>query len=385
MRVVINAQLDPKCSGGIAQVVLGLAHSLGKLDGPEEYVFVCSPESASWLKPYTGLNSHIETNTKRAAPPTNGVRVSDGFWESFSPDVLHFPYQSYTRTNIPSVFNPHDLQHVHLPELFSESERARREQLYGDACRASAAVAAANQFVKDDIIRHYEIPPEKVHIILWGPPSAVYERPTDEEVAQVLSKYRLPGCFAVYPAQTWPHKNHKLLLEALQLLRDRDNVVIPLVCTGAKTEHYAQLAQLVEQWELHSQVRFLGWISERELMALYRAAEMMIVPTLFEGFGLPVFEAFAEGIPVACSAVTSLPEQTGGATLLVDPNDVEELASAILRLRDDEALRRVLIERGKERLAHFSWGKTAEEYRALYHRVAGQRDRAHAIARIAMK
>jgi glycosyltransferase involved in cell wall biosynthesis len=204
----------------------------------------------------------------------------------------------------------------------------------------------------------------------------VYERPTDEEVAQVLSKYRLPGCLAVYPAQTWPHKNHKLLLEALQLLRDRDNVVIPLVCTGAKTEHYAQLAQLVEQRELHTQVQFIGWISERELMALYRAAEMMIVPTLFEGFGFPVFEAFAEGIPVACSAVTSLPEQTGGAALLFEPNDVEELASAILRLHNDETLRRVLIERGRKRLTGFSWRKTAEEYRALYRRAAGQLDQA---------
>ena len=127
MRIVINAQLDPKRSGGIAQVILGLAHSLGKLEGPEEYVFVCSPESASWLKSYTGPNSRIEINSRRAAPPANGARESDGFWESFSPSVLHFPYQSYTRTEIPSIFNPHDLQHVHLPQMFSKDERARRE------------------------------------------------------------------------------------------------------------------------------------------------------------------------------------------------------------------------------------------------------------------
>lgn len=385
LRVVINAQLDPKHSGGIAQVILGLAHSLGLLEGPEEYVFVCSPESASWLESYIGPNSRIEINTKKASPPTFGVRESDEFWESFTPKVLHFPYQSYTRTDIPSVFNPHDLQHVHLPQMFGENELARREALYAQACRMSAAVATTSQFVKNDIVRHYKLSPDKVHVLPWGPPSAAYKRPTEETVAKVLTKYDLPNRFAIYPAQTWPHKNHKLLLEALHLLLKRDGVAIPLVCTGAKTEHYPQLVQLTERLNLGEQIRFLGWVDEGELMALYRAAEMMIVPTRFEAMSFPVFEAFSEGIPVACSTVTSLPEQTGDAALLFDPDDVEGMASAILRLHQDEALRRLLVERGRERLAHFSWTKTAEGYRALYRKVAGQGDRVCSILETALK
>ena len=375
MRIVINAQLDPRRAGGIAQVILGLAHSLGRLDGPEEYVFVCSPESAVWLEPYLGINSRIEINMKRGSPPSRGVRESDGFWESFSPSVIHFPYQSFTRTDIPTVFNPHDLQHVHLPQMFSSDERARREALYAQACRLSTAIGVTSEFVRNDIVEHYAIPPDKVRVIWWGSPSVMYEPPTDRKTASVLAKYRLPDRFAIYPAQTWPHKNHELLLEALHLLRTRNNVVVPLVCTGAKTEHYPRLARQVARLELGDQVLFLGWIDEGELMALYRAAEMMIVPTLFEAVSFPVFEAFAERIPVGCSAVTSLPEQVGDAALLFDPNDAEALASIILRLHEDETFRRLMVRRGQERLKRFSWTTTAREYRELYREIAGRPDR----------
>ena len=372
MRVVINAQLDPKTSGGIAQVILGLGHALGKLDGPEEYVFVCSPESKAWLAPYLGRNSRIEVNTTRKPPPARGVREPDGFWESFSPNVIHFPYQSYTRTGTPTIFNPHDLQHVHLPHLFSDEERARREALYGEACQLCSAVATTSAFVKDDVVRHFGVAPAKVHVIWWGAPSNAYETPSRDKIEQVLRKYGLPNRFVIYPAQTWPHKNHELLLTALHHLR-LCGVKLFLVCTGAKTEHYAALAEQVTQHGLDDQVRFLGWVKEDNLMALYHAAEMMVVPTRFEAISMPVFEAFAEGIPVTCSTVTSLPEQVGNAALLFDPADAEAAASAMLRLHEDEKLRHTLIEHGHERLAQFSWTTTACKYRELYRSVAFRR------------
>jgi glycosyltransferase involved in cell wall biosynthesis len=382
LRVVINAQLDPERSGGIAQVILGLAHSLGKLSGREEYVFVCSPSSAPWLEPYIGPNATIEVNAKKDAPPTTGVRRSDGFWESFAPDVLHFPYQTYTRTDIPSVFNPHDLQHLHLPELFTDAERARRENLFEQACRLAAAVVTASRFVKDDILAHCPVRAEKVHVIGWAPPSAAYERPPHETVDRVLRKHDLPDGFAIYPAQTWPHKNHRRLLEALHLLRERHQAVIPLVCTGSTTEHFSELARLADRLGLNEQVRWLGWVDATDLMALYHAARMMIVPTRFEAVSFPIFEAFLAGIPVACSAVTSLPEQVGDAAILFDPLDVENMASAISRLYKDGELRRTLATRGRDRLAQTSWTDVAEQYRAVYRQVAGSRDRSFIGSRV---
>ncbi len=379
MRIVINAQIDPRNSGGIAQVLLGLAHGLSKLEGPEEYLFVCSAASAEWLRPYLGRNARVHVNDGWTPAPRRGIRVSDGFWESLDPDVIHFPYQAFTRTSAPSLFNPHDLQHVHLPEYFTEDEIERREALYGEACRSATAIVAASDFVRRDLADHFGLPLDKIHVIGWGSPTHAYHRPGDYDPADVLQRFELQPGFAIYPAQTWPHKNHLNLLEALRIVRDRHGVEVPLVCTGALTDHWPALQSRINEWALASHVRFLGRIGENELLALYRAARFMIVPTLFEAISFPVLEAFAESLPVACSDVTSLPEQVADAGLLFDPRDTEAIATALYRLYTDADLRNELSHRGRRRSQRLSWRETATSYRALYRKVA--RDTATAASR----
>ncbi len=369
MRVVINAQLDPQTSGGIAQVLVGLAHGLAQLEGHDEYVFVCSRSSGAWLRPFVGRNQVVEVDGLRGAT-ADGVRESDGFWESFDPDVLHFPYQAYTRTGIPSVFNPHDLQHVHLPEFFTDRERDRRDRLYGEACRDAAAVATAGEWVRNDFIQHFDLPPEKVYVIQWGAPSDAYARPSDDVISETLKHFGLRQPFAIYPAQTWPHKNHKRLFEALSLAIDRHQVDLNLVCPGARTELAESLECDLEALGLQERVHLLGRVSESELMALYASARLMIVPTLFEAISFPVWEAFANNLPVACSNVTSLPEQVGDAALLFDPRDVEQITEMLATLATDQDLRAELTHRGKQRVRRFTWKRTAEEYSRIYRSVA---------------
>ena len=370
MRVVFNAQMDPKLSGGIAQVVLGLAHGLGNLAGAEEYVFICSPTSAEWLQPYLGMNQRIVINRAVKPAPAGHIRTSDGFWESFKPDVIHFPYQAFTYTEVPSVFNPHDLQHVHLPDYFTSEERRRRDAVYGEACRLATAVVTASRFVKDDVVRRFGVAEKKVHVVGWGSPTAAYPRFSENQAREFLIAHRIPGDFALYPAQTWPHKNHLRLIEALHILRTRHQVQLPLVCTGALTDHYDAVAARVNKLGLTEQVRFLGRVDERSLVALFEAAEFLVVPTLFEAMSFPILEAFAEGLPVACSNVTSLPEQVGDAGLIFDPRDEESIAQALLSMHTDADLRRDLAARGFQRAKSFSWTATAEHYRSIYRAVA---------------
>ncbi len=373
MRVVINAQLDPASSGGIAQALSGLVHGLGSLSGSDEYLLVCTPKSADWISPYTGRNQAIHINRGRKLAPARGVRISDGFWESFSPDLLHFPYQAYTRTNVPTVFNPHDLQHVHLPECFSEAERGRREVLYGAACRLATAVVTASTWVKNDVVRHFGIPAKNVHVIPWGIPTAIHQEAADSESGDVLRRLGLSCEFAIYPAQTWPHKNHLRLFDALHLVYERWGTRIPLVCSGAQTTHQDALLRRIRDLGLDQQVHFVGYVDPNDLRALYRSALFMIVPTLHEALSFPVHEAFAEHLSVACSNVTSLPEQVGDAALLFDPHDTRAIADAMYRLYRDEGLRTDLSARGARRLVGLSWEATAKQYRELYHAlVTGQ-------------
>jgi glycosyltransferase involved in cell wall biosynthesis len=163
-------------------------------------------------------------------------------------------------------------------------------------------------------------------------------------------------------------------MDALAYLRDRRGLVVPLVCTGSLHERFwPQIASRISQLGLDQQVRFLGFVPQEDLRALYRLAQCLVLPTLFEANSLPIFEAWYDGTPVVCSNVTALPEQLMDAGLLFDPLDITSIGDAIAKVFTDAHLREDLRARGWRRLADFDWTRTARAYRAVYRRTAGQR------------
>jgi glycosyltransferase involved in cell wall biosynthesis len=170
---------------------------------------------------------------------------------------------------------------------------------------------------------------------------------------------------------TWEHKNHVRLLDALARLRDREGLEIAFVFTGFQTDFWPRVESRVGELGLGGQVNFLGLIPQEDLSALYRAAQFVFIPTLFEAASAPLFEAWQHGAPVACSSVTSLPEQAAGAALLFDPFDAQALARALARMATEEELRSELRRLGARRLDDFSLERTAKAYRAVYRRAAG--------------
>ncbi|MBA3239637.1 MAG: glycosyltransferase family 4 protein, partial [Acidobacteria bacterium] len=302
------------------------------------------------------------------APPEN-------FYESLGCDVIHFPFQSFEPCGLPSVYNPHDLQHLHHPEFFTPEEIARRERLHPAACRAAHTVVVASQFVKRDLVEGYRIDAEKVQVIPWAPPPLPKSARDDhaDDFSKLKRKYGLTDRpFALYPAMTWEHKNHFRLLEALATLRDREGLELQVVCTGYKTDFWPHIERRLKELGLGEQARFPGLIPHEDLSALYRAAMFVFIPTLFEAASGPLFEAWQHGAPAACSTVTSLPEQAAGAALLFDPLSVEEIAGALARMAKDDGLRDELRRRGARRLEDFSLERTAKAYRAVYRRAAGR-------------
>ncbi len=367
-------------AGGVEQFVLGLVRSLGRLtDGTEEYVVVSHRDAPAWLEPWLGSNQHLVAGPPHPGGLQRAVRrvsrqsplATDGFFESLDVAVAHFPYQSYVDCRLPTVYNPHDLQHRHYPEFFAAEQLAWRETVHSLALRRATAVAAESRWAAEDIVREYAVDPGKVFVVPRGAPTDLYEPPPDALLEEVRRAFSLPRDFALYPARAWPHKNHLRLVEALALLRDRDGVHLDLVCTGRPTEHWSQVEGRARELGLESQVHALGFVEPPVLRALYRLARMVVVPSLFEGGGFPVLEAFYEGTPVACSRATCLPETAGDAALLFDPQSVGEIAEALRRLVADGDLRASLAERGAKRIALFDWEKTARAYRALYRKVAG--------------
>ena len=387
LRVAIDARLVHAASGGLEQVVLGLAHGLSALtDGNEEYLFCAWSDEKEWLQPYVGGPATIwdvgprrslsgplrrlarEVKRTPPAPP-----LSDGAMEASGAELVHFTHQSAFLTELPTIYHPHDLQHIHLPEYFSERDLRNRAGTYETLARRAAVVAVATSWVKQDVVEHLGISEEKVSVVPLAPFVAAYAEPSASDFERVRRERNVPADgFAFYPAQTWPHKNHLGLLEALALLRDEHDLRVSLIASGRLNDFYSVIERRVVELGLVDQVRFVGFVPPLELQCLYRLATLTVIPTKFEAASGPLWDAFLAGSPAACSNVTALPEQAGDAALVFDPEDPRAIADAIRRLWGDAELRATLVARASDRVGRFSWDRTARNFRAHYRRIAGR-------------
>jgi hypothetical protein len=180
----------------------------------------------------------------------------------------------------------------------------------------------------------------------------------DRLVADVRLKYRLDGEFIFYPANGWRHKNHEVLVGAMaHVARERPG--LRLVLTGCPFDLPGRLQPILDEHGLHDRVRHLGYVPRGDVAGLYAAAALLVFPSLFEGFGLPLLEAMHFGTPVACSDVCSLPEVGGEAARFFDPRAERDIAAAILEVTGDPSLRRRLTEAGREQVGRFSYARTA--------------------------
>ncbi len=391
LRVCIDARFGSGQFGGVEQVVIGIAAGLSKLeDGNEEFLFLTQPESDDWIRPYLEgpcrlihpRRGYLARRSRALARglaerlPAIGPRFavwhSDGTIEKAGVDVIHFPFQDAFTTDVPSVYQPHDLQHLHLPELFSSWARTRREVVYRTHCRRAALVVTMTAWGRHDFIERYGLPAEKVGVVPGASVLSAYPAPSPGDLAQVRGELGLPDAFLLYPAQTWPHKNHRRLIEALARIGSEEGLEIPLVCPGKRTSDFREIHETVARLGLKEQVRFPGFVSTLELRCLYEMSRGLIFPSLFEGWGLPICEAFDAGLPVASSTATGLPEVVGDAGLLFDPQDTGQIAAQILRLWREPELRASLRKRGIERAAELSLDRMARLFRAHYRRI-GQR------------
>ena len=220
-------------------------------------------------------------------------------------------------------------------------------------------------------MRHYALDPAKVQVILEGSPNEVAPAHDPARSARVREKYHLPESFLLYPAITWPHKNHVRLLEAMALLRDGRGLTPSLVFTGTQIrEAWPAIEQRIQALALAPQVHPLGFIPEEDLRVIQQMASCIVQPSLFEGSSLPIYDAWLDGVPVACARASALPEQVGDAGVLFDPYDPRDIARAVASILLDTGLQGELRARGSRRLREFSWECAAKSYRALYRRAA---------------
>ncbi len=262
-------------------------------------------------------------------------------------------------SNIPFIATVWDLQHrlqPWFPEVSAEGRWHGRERRLCHLIQASCIIVGT-EAGKSEVINFYRIPPERIKLIPHPTPTFALnasQHDQREDNEQVLDKYNIPSGYLFYPAQFWSHKNHVNLLLAVRLLRDSYGIVFPVVFVGSDLGNQQHVRRVVKQLDLDNQVYFLGFVSQENLVSLYRNAFVLTYVTFFGPENLPPLEAFALGCPVIASNVSGAQEQLGDAALLVDPKDEKQIASAVKLLHDDPTLRQTLVARGTARASRWT-------------------------------
>jgi glycosyltransferase involved in cell wall biosynthesis len=288
-------------------------------------------------------------------------------------DLLHYPVTvPIPVAKLPRIVTVYDLQHHDLPGFFSAPERAYRRWAYDDAARSADLVVTTSAWSKARLVALLRIEPERVEVVHMGVDQRRFSpepKPGDQRVRE---DHALPERFVVYPANLWPHKNHERLLEALAAAGDKE---VGLVLTGRAYGRLDRVLKRASELDVRERVWHLGYVTSDAVPALYRLAQGMVFPSLYEGFGSPPVEAMACGCPVAASFRGSLAEVCDGAALELEPESVESIAVAIEALCGDNDLRKRLVDAGIRRARELSWKACALRHTAIYERVAATRGR----------
>ncbi len=381
LRLVLDASvLRHGLTGGVAQYTVQLARALLALeDAPALTLWFAARSSPGAAAALAALEA-LGARTLRAPAPW--AWSPDGAWWLPVPpptagllsgaDVFHAgEFQLPRALPAACVATIHDLTTLTEPEAHTALNRAVHGRRLRWIERRADRVIAVSDATRGEILRRTRIPVQRIDRIYEARGSGDVPDPTT--VAGVLRRHGLTdGRYILAVGTREPRKNHGRLLAAFEALPARF-ADIQLALAGPPGWRADALERALVRSPARDRVRVLGFVPADELPALYAGAVACAYPSLREGFGLPLLEAFAAGTPVLTSEASALPEIAGDAALLVDPLSVDAIRAGLERLLGDEALRASLAERGRRREREFSWRRTAEETLACYERAAGER------------
>jgi glycosyltransferase involved in cell wall biosynthesis len=363
---------------GIGTYIRSLVHALGSIDRENQYTLVSGPADVRTLADLPeNFRSAVYSHDDHSAIDHIAFPL---FLRGLSPDLVHIPLARVPLLMIrPYVVTIHDMANL----LFEEDTSSFRMQLrrfrFGRGLRRAARVVAVSEATKRDVESQMGVPSSRITRVYNAPDPAFLARDssTDEEHQRILERYQISYPFILYAGNIRRHKNIPRLVEAFAVVREQlaSHPVykdLRLVIIGDTISQYPAVRQAVMKSRVESVVRFLGFVPFETLRCFYESAVGFVFPSRYEGFGLPPLEAMACGTPVVCSNVSSLPEVVGDAAILVNPENVFDIAHGISDMLLDEDLRARMISLGREQAARFSWNWTARQVLDIYRDVISQ-------------
>ena len=260
-------------------------------------------------------------------------------------------------SKVPTLSVIHDINFEHASDNLRRSHQCYMTHFFPRFARAAARVATVSKFSKKDIVETYGIDSNKVDVVYDG--AHCHYRPhTPEECAAVRQRFTAGAPYIIFVSTILKRKNLANLLKAFDILKDTDIRGLKLVVVGSRVWWQDELKEAYDNMRHREDVAMLGRVEPDDLSTLMSASEMLVYPSYFEGFGIPILEAMYAETAVVCSSTTSMPEVGGDAVVYIDPSSPLDIAHGIKKLEDSE-LRSELIARGRLQRAKYSWDRTA--------------------------
>jgi len=362
MRIGIDARPLSVEAAGVPRVVKGIVRELEKNDQDNSYYLY---SHRKFDLPFENPRWHKRIGSRVSRLPgvvwfwTEGRRAIlkdhlDVFWSAMYIPHLALP------SSLATILTAHDLEWRLYPQTMSLKTYYAHRLLVWPSVQDADRIVSVSESTARDLHRVLHIPESRIEVIPLGVGPAYKPQDPEQSAEYVARKYGVSKMYALAVGTVQPRKNLATLAEAMKILRDRAEGVLQLLVAGARGWKNTPLDETIRRLGLTGdEIRFLGVVPEEDLPVLYSGSRLFVFPSLYEGFGLPLLEAMACGVPVIASNTSSVPEVVGDAALLVPPTEPEAFAEAILRVRRDDNLRRTMIEKGLRQAARFNWARAA--------------------------
>lgn len=366
---------------GISQYMINLMKNLEKLDQENVYTLFMAKEDEHLFSFLGKRFERIAVRNCFNKPLCNIIWHQTVFIKYLRQrrfDVVFMPAANRRLTFFkvsPIVGTLHDLSQFHVKGKYGFLRTYYIQKVLPKLALKMDKIITPSQSTKDDIIKYYGMDEKKIQVVHNGiDHETFFSRDKTESFKVISEKYHIPTDYILYISRLeHPGKNHVRLIEAYAKLKKENGIHQKLVLAGGKWSGCEKIYETIERLNLKEDVIFPGFVKQEDLPLMYTAADLFVFPSLFEGFGIPIIEAMASGVPVICSNISSMPEIAGDAAMFFDPYSVDDVAKKIIMFLGNEGMRDEFIKKGRERAKKFTWKNSAQETLSILEEVAGKK------------
>ncbi len=371
MRFGIDAHAIGRHLTGNEVYVRNLLEQYDGLDRDNQFFAYVSVPGADELVPRRFEKRWVSNNPFRRL----GFDLSRGVRRD-QPDVLHVQYTAPLLCSAPVVVSVHDVSYLEHPEFFPRARRIQLRWTVERTVRRAAKVVTLSEFSRAGIARAYGMNPDKIAVVPAACSEIFRPQPRAQAQAFVDGRFSLRAPYILCVGDLQPRKNPIGLIRAFEeLVANYPQLTHKLVFVGKDTWFAPRVHQIAEASPFSNRIHFTGYVNDDELLQLYNAGDLFVFPSFYEGFGIPLLEAMACGVPVACSNRSAMREVAGEAAHQFNPYSTREMVVAMRDLLLDPDYRAEMGRRGRENAARYSWRQTARQTLDLYHGVVEQAKR----------